>query len=83
MEGEEEADSLLSREPDPRLDPRTPGSWPEPKADAQPTETPKRPGKHILVGLGPKGIQHSATASCAVQSLTITSTRRREEPRGG
>ena len=32
---EGEADSPLSREPDAGLDPRTPGSCPEPKADAQ------------------------------------------------
>ena len=31
---EREAYSLLSREPDAGLDPRTLGSWPEPKADA-------------------------------------------------
>lgn len=29
-----QAGSPLSREPDPRLDPRTPGSWPGPKANA-------------------------------------------------
>ena len=29
-QGEGEADSLLSREPDMGLDPRTLGSWPEP-----------------------------------------------------
>jgi len=34
VEGEGEADSPLSREPDVGLDPRTLGSWPEPKADA-------------------------------------------------
>ena len=33
-EGEGEADSPLSREADVGLDPRTLGSWPEPKADA-------------------------------------------------
>ena len=33
-EAEGEADSPLSWEPDVGLDPRTPGSWPEPKADA-------------------------------------------------
>ena len=33
-EGEEEAVSLPSREPDMGLHPKTPGSWPEPKADA-------------------------------------------------
>ena len=31
--GEGEADSLLNREPDVDLDPRTLGPWPEPKAD--------------------------------------------------
>ena len=34
VEGEGEADSLLSREPDTELDPRTPGSCPELKPDA-------------------------------------------------
>ena len=33
-EGEEEADSLQSKEPDVGLDPTTPGSRPEPKEDA-------------------------------------------------
>jgi len=33
-EGEEEADSPLSQEPNVGLDPRTLGSWSEPKADA-------------------------------------------------
>ena len=33
-DGEGEADSLLSREPDAGLNPGTPGSRPEPKADA-------------------------------------------------
>ena len=33
-EGEGEADSLLTREPIVELDSRTPGLWPEPKADA-------------------------------------------------
>ena len=32
--GEREADALLSRKPHVGLDPRTPGSWAEPKADA-------------------------------------------------
>ena len=41
--GEEEADSLLSREPDVGLDPRTLGSRPEPKADPQPAGPPGRP----------------------------------------
>ena len=33
-----------SREPDAGLDPRTPGSRPEPKADAQPLSHPGIPG---------------------------------------
>lgn len=33
-EGKGEADFPLSREPDAELNPRTLGSWPEPKADA-------------------------------------------------
>ena len=40
---EGEAGSLLSGEPDIGLDPRTPGSWPEPKADAYRTEPPSLP----------------------------------------
>ena len=35
-EGKREADSPLSREPDVGLDPRTPGSWPDPKVVTQP-----------------------------------------------
>jgi len=33
-EGEGEAGLTMNREPDAALDPRTPGSWPEPKEDA-------------------------------------------------
>ena len=33
----------LGREPDAGLDPRTPGSWPELKADAQPLSHPGVP----------------------------------------
>ena len=33
----------LCREPDVGLDPRTPGSWPELKADAQPLSHPGAP----------------------------------------
>ena len=42
-EREGESGSLLSRGPDVGLDPRTPGSWPELKAEAQPTEPPRCP----------------------------------------
>ena len=44
-EREREAGSPLNKEPhlDVRLDPRTPGSCPKPKADAQPTEPPRCP----------------------------------------
>ena len=38
-QGEGEADSPLSREPDLGLNTKTLGSWPEPKADAQPKAT--------------------------------------------
>jgi len=40
---EGEAGSPPSREPDAGLDPKTPRSWPEPKADAQPTEPRRHP----------------------------------------
>ena len=40
-EGEGEAGSPLSREPDVGLDSRTPGLSPEPKGDAKPTEPPR------------------------------------------
>ena len=40
---EGEAGSPLSREPNVGLDPRTLGSWPEPKADTSPTEPPRCP----------------------------------------
>ena len=36
------------REPDARLDPGTPGSWPEPKADAQSLSHPGAPGKELF-----------------------------------
>ena len=42
-EGKGEADSALSREPHVGLDPRTPGSWPEPEADASLTVPPRSP----------------------------------------
>ena len=42
-EGKGEAGSMLSREPNVGLDPRTPRSWPEPKADALLTEPPRCP----------------------------------------
>ena len=42
-EAEGEADSPPSREPNVGLHPRTLGSWPEPKAEAYPTEPPGRP----------------------------------------
>ena len=41
--GEGEAGSPLSPEANARLYPRTPGSWPELKADALSTEPPKHP----------------------------------------
>ena len=49
---ERETDSPLSREPDVEFDPRTVGSQPKPKADAQPTEPPKCPeSQNIEVNL--------------------------------
>ena len=42
-EREREVDSLLSRKPDVRLDPRTWRPRPEPKSDAQQTEPPRYP----------------------------------------
>ena len=39
-EGAGDADSPLNREPSAGLDPRTPGSRPEPKVDAQPLSHP-------------------------------------------
>lgn len=49
-QAEGEAGSLLSKEPDVGLDPRTAGSWPEPEADAQPTEPPRHPWLQSLMG---------------------------------
>ena len=48
-EAEGETDCPLSRKPNTGLDPRTLRTWPEPKADAQPTEppTPQYP-KYII-----------------------------------
>ena len=36
------------REPDAGLNPRTPGSWPKPKADAQPLSHPRVPRLSII-----------------------------------
>jgi len=41
--GEREAGLPLSREPDSGLNPNILGSWPEVKADAQPTKPPRHP----------------------------------------
>ena len=43
-QGEVEADSPRSSEPDTGLEPRTWRSWPKQKADVQPTEPPRHPG---------------------------------------
>ena len=48
-EGEGEADSLLSRELNMGLDPRTLGSWSELKVDAQPTEPRRSPSVDIFI----------------------------------
>ena len=48
-EGEGKADSPLSREPDAGLNPRTPGSRPEPNADTSLTGPPRHPGKLIFI----------------------------------
>ena len=37
------------REPDVGLDPRIPGSQPEPKADTQTTEPPKYPSRELYI----------------------------------
>ena len=47
VEGEGEAGSPISREPDKGLDPRTLGSRPEPKVDAQLMSHPGAPGDPI------------------------------------
>ena len=61
-EAEGEADSSLSRELDVGLDPRTPGSWPELKADAHANEPPRCPSLLFFLKacLGPPDelIQH-------------------------
>ena len=48
-EAEGEVGSPLSREPDVVLDPRTPGSWPELKADTQPLSHPGAPNNFFLM----------------------------------
>ena len=48
-EGEGEADSLLSRNPDMGLDPRTLGPRPELKADTLLTEPPRCPQKLLIL----------------------------------
>ena len=47
-EGEGEADSPLSRKPDEGLYLKTPGSWPEAKADAEQTDHPGAPLLELL-----------------------------------
>ena len=47
-QAEGEAGCPLSREPDAGLDPRIPGSRPEPKADAQPLSPPGAPRALLL-----------------------------------
>jgi len=47
-QAEGEADSMLSREPNAGLDPRTPGSRPELKAEAHLTEPPRCLSLQIL-----------------------------------
>ena len=42
-QAEGEAGSPLGREPDAGLNPKTPGSWPEPEADGQPLSHPGDP----------------------------------------
>ena len=44
-----EGEAAPCREPDMELDPRTRGSWPEPKADAQPLRHPGVPLKLVLI----------------------------------
>ena len=46
--GEGKAGSPVSREPDAGLDPRTPGSHSELKADAQSSEPPRCPSRKIF-----------------------------------
>ena len=48
-EAQAEAEAGSSREPDAGLDPRTPGSHPDPKADAQPLSHPGIPKKFIYL----------------------------------
>ena len=56
VEGEGAGDSQLSKESKVGLDPRILGSWPDPKAGAQPTEPPRRPGIVILLLQPMKGL---------------------------
>ena len=49
---EREAETQAEREPDVRLNPRTPGSQLEPKADAQPLSHPGAPIKTVMKHLG-------------------------------
>ena len=55
-EGEGEADTPLSREPDVGLDPRTFRSRPELPVDTSPTEPPGAPHSHSLPQRFGKGI---------------------------
>ena len=48
VRGEQEADSVLSRQPDVGLNPRTLGSQPERKSDTSLTEPPRHPRPYII-----------------------------------
>ena len=68
-EGEGEADSLLSREPNAGLDARTLGPWPEPKADPKPTEPPRCPRLTSVYWVPLFATQH---AMASVSAFRIT-----------
>ena len=54
--GEGEAGSPLSREPNVGLDPRTPGSRPEPKAEAQALSHPGALGSYLFNNQKEEGV---------------------------
>ena len=60
------------REPDARLDPRTPGSHLKSKADAQPLSHPGIPRKYFIIHLAAKpGLRESETIIVFIILLTV------------
>ena len=58
--GRQRKKQALCEEPDVKLNPRTPGSWPEPKADAQSLSHPGAPSQTFLTSGDPLTLLYAA-----------------------